>query len=514
MTAPVARPRSRLRSLQSRFVLLTATVGLASLGLSLAIAWRSVVRAIDERHNATLASEANRYAPRLFLSLGHRPMPYPRNELTTALATLHEQSLPTLLVDWTGRLIAQTEGFPSDISAVDIRVLEQPLPEEKRPRGRFGRQPRSPDDDEGDGPPAPPPSINGPEQRVGSVRTVLFPEYDPRYRIALVPVSGATIAFVRPLAQQRAEERSAILALLLPAPFALLTLALGAAWAARSASRPIRALTALAEEISSESLGRRLTVGTADAETARLAAAFNEMLERLERGMGQARRFTADAAHELNTPLAILHGHLDQALQLAQPGSEEQQRLALLLEEIRRLRQIVDTLLVLARADAGLLKLHAGPVRLDRLLGEVMEDVEAAYPNLNYTIDTEAGPIEIQGDAVLLRQAVSNLVINAAKYNRDGGRISARVSDCEAGPGGVRIEISNTGTAIPEAAVPRLFERFQRSEASRNRERGGLGLGLALAREFARLHGGTLTLERNADDDICFVLELPASAGE
>jgi signal transduction histidine kinase len=229
------------------------------------------------------------------------------------------------------------------------------------------------------------------------------------------------------------------------------------------------------------------------------------MLERLERSFKQATRFSGDAAHELKTPLAILQGELERTLQQAEPGSQVQQSLSNLLDEVHRLSTIVRKLLLLSLADAGLMNLHRVEVDLSGLLNEMLEDIELLAPHLE--IQSEIGDsLRVQGDRDLLIQVLQNLISNAIKYNLPNGwiRIDASRQNTI-----VSITISNCSQEIPISDRRRIFDRFHRGDPARTRQVEGIGLGLSLAREIARAHGGDLTLDPTLSGQTGFILTLP-----
>jgi signal transduction histidine kinase len=232
------------------------------------------------------------------------------------------------------------------------------------------------------------------------------------------------------------------------------------------------------------------------------------MLDRLEKSFHQAVRFSADAAHELQTPLTVLQGELEQAIQKAPVDPDEQQHYSDLLEEVQRLKAIVQKLLLLARADAGQLALHLDTVNLTALLQDAIEDVKAIAPELE--VQQQIAPdVRVLADADLLAQVIRNMTSNAVKHNCKRGRIEFKL---EAAGRVARFTLSNTGSPIPEADRERVFDRFYRVEKSRSRRVGGVGLGLSLAREIARAHHGDLVLQSTHDDLISFILSLPLAA--
>jgi heavy metal sensor kinase len=297
-------------------------------------------------------------------------------------------------------------------------------------------------------------------------------------------------------------------ALLFAIPLALLLLAVGGWLVAHRALKPVALITRTARGITARGLDQRISETGADTEFRQLIRVINGMLDRLEKSFGQAVRFSADAAHELQTPLAILQGVLDDAVRNAPTGSADQQRYGSLLEEVQRLKNIVRKLLILAQADADRLRLRIGPVDLSALLEAAAEDVEVLAPEL--TIEKEVPPgVVVPGDADLLRLVVQELTTNAVKYNLPEGKIGFRL--VVQGPK-ARFSVANTGKAIPENDRERIFDRFYRVDKSRGRQVSGTGLGLSLVREIVRVHRGELRLDSAGSPLISFTVELPLQA--
>lgn len=289
----------------------------------------------------------------------------------------------------------------------------------------------------------------------------------------------------------------------------VLLLVAGGAWAiAGNSLQSIRRLTTVIETVTVSDLEQRVPIGTTEVEFAKLIQVFNQMLERLERSFKQASRFSADAAHELKTPLAILQGELERTLQQADPGSEVQQRLSNLLDEVRRLSGIVRKLLLLSLADAGQMNLHRVEVDVSRLLAEMLEDIELLAPHLELQSDI-ADRLFVLGDRDLLAQILQNLISNAIKYNLPNGwiRIEARRHNAT-----VLITIRNCSNEIPLSDRTRIFDRFHRGDPARTRKVEGIGLGLSLARDIARAHRGDLTLDPSLPGETAFSLTLPIGA--
>ncbi len=285
----------------------------------------------------------------------------------------------------------------------------------------------------------------------------------------------------------------------------LILLALAGWFLGRRAMRPVALIADTAEGITAKELNRRIPTVGKDVEVERLVTVFNHMLDRLEKSYHQAVRFSADAAHELQTPLTILQGELDNALQTAEDGSTEQQRYSSLLEELRNLKAVVQKLLLLAHADEGRLKLNLQPVDLSELIRDAAEDTGMMAPALH--IETRIpGGITGAVDPALINQALRNMTSNAAKYTDTNGRV---IFTLEQKKHAVHFTLANTAPAIPGEDRPLLFERFHRVDKARTT--AGSGLGLSLAREIARAHGGDLVLNPRKDGWVSFSLTLPAA---
>ncbi len=294
-------------------------------------------------------------------------------------------------------------------------------------------------------------------------------------------------------------------AFLFTVPMALLLLAGGGWLIAHRAMKPVDLITRTAEGITARGLDQRIPPSGADSELLRLINVINGMLDRLEKSFGQAVRFSADAAHELQTPLTILQGVLDDSVQHAPSASDEQRRYSDLLEEVQRLKAIVQKLLILARADAGQLALALEPVDMSGMIEAVIEDAGVVAPHLRIEQQILSG-VMVQADPELLRQVIQNLTANAVKYNLDEGLIRFRLT---IQADNALFSLSNTGIPIAEKDRKRLFDRFYRVDKSRSNRVPGTGLGLSLAREIARAHKGELRFDNVSDNLITFILSLP-----
>lgn len=276
------------------------------------------------------------------------------------------------------------------------------------------------------------------------------------------------------------------------------------------ALRPLHRLAQTLEQVEAQGLDKRVHLPEAPPEVQRLGEVFNTTMERLERSFFQANRFSGDAAHELKTPLAILQGKVEAALRDSPEGSEAQESLSEMLEEIHRLKAIMEKLLLLSRADAGALPLHPVPLDMACLVREVAEDTQVLAPHLKIECRARAS-LPIVADQTLITQMVYNLASNAQKYNHPDGQVRFRLEHVEEK---AILEVCNTGPAIPPHEREKVFQRFYRADKSRSRALGGTGLGLSLCREIARAHGGKILLDQSPDGMNRFTLYLPLAPKE
>lgn len=275
---------------------------------------------------------------------------------------------------------------------------------------------------------------------------------------------------------------------------ALAVTAVALVFGVRFALSPLDAMTKLARSIARGGRGRRLSPSEPNTELGRTAQAFDEMLDALEGSEQRTKRFVADAAHELRTPIAGLQAVADAMLQQrADAPPEERERLQLLLgREARRAGKLVDDLLDLARIDAGI-ELQRQPVELRAMTATQVDRVRLQHPEL--TVELAGDEVVADVDPDRVAQIVANLVDNACHATPPGGRVSVSVTRTGAGAGagaGAEIVVADTGPGVPPADQERIFDRLVRLDDARDRRAGGSGLGLPIARGFARAHGGDL----------------------
>ena len=291
-------------------------------------------------------------------------------------------------------------------------------------------------------------------------------------------------------------------------PFAAGLAVAGGYFLAGRVLSPVGAMARKAREITAESLAKRLPVENAQDEFGRLATVFNDTLSRLQDAFERLRRFTADASHELRTPLTAMRSVGEVALQNPLDAVAYRDVIGSMLEEVDRLTRLVESLLILTRADSG--KVQLAPERLDvaGLAGHVIDQLRVLSDEKHQELTLRA-PIRVHatGDAALIRHALTNLIHNAIKYTPTGGTITVEVN---ATGGRALIEVRDTGPGIPAAHRDRIFDRFYRVDAGRSREEGGVGLGLAIARWAVEANGGQIELASERTHGSSFLVILPA----
>ncbi|MCX8107482.1 MAG: HAMP domain-containing histidine kinase, partial [Verrucomicrobiae bacterium] len=254
-------------------------------------------------------------------------------------------------------------------------------------------------------------------------------------------------------------------------------------------------------------LDQRIPPASESPEIDRLIGVLNRMMDRLQVSFEQAIRFSADASHELKTPLAIMQGELENALQTATPGTPHQKLLTNLLEETQRMKNTLRSLLLLAQADAGRIPLSAEHFNLAEELNAILEDTRVICHDHSLAIEVSIVPeATVCADRGLIRMAILNLLDNAVKYNEAGGKISVHLTNENRR---AFLRVGNTGPGISPADQPRVFGRFFRGTAAGHVQKQGSGLGLSLAREIAVAHGGDLRLVESRAGWTCFELVLP-----
>jgi heavy metal sensor kinase len=290
-------------------------------------------------------------------------------------------------------------------------------------------------------------------------------------------------------------------------PLAAVLSATGGYLIANRSLSPVGLMAARAQQITAESLGGRLPVPNPHDELGQLAIVFNATLARLENSFAELRRFTADASHELRTPLTALRAVGEGALRSeARDTKSLREALASMLEEARRLSDLVDALLLLARADTGGVSPSLHPVDLAGLLSEVRETLLVLAEEREQKIEIVAEQLTVRADRELLRLALLNLVHNAICYSAPGSmiRLHDRRRDARA-----VVEVIDQGPGIAPEHQQKVFERFYRIDKARSRASGGAGLGLAIARWAVERQGGQIELESEPGRGSLFRIVIP-----
>lgn len=344
------------------------------------------------------------------------------------------------------------------------------------------------------------------------------------FRYAQVPLVGiweqpepASIFVVAPLDAVPFGAEQLLRAMLVIAPVILIG-SMGLGYVLAEASlRPLEGMVDEIEAITDgRSLHRRVAVPRSADELARLAGTMNRMLARLEESFTSLHRFTADASHELKTPLMVLRVGVERAMLNPGTPTEALQSLEEVLEEIHRMSELVETLLTLARADEGRAFLAVEACDLRELINEASETAGMLGERQRITIRSEvpATAVTLPVDCSRIRQLLLNLVTNAIKYTPGGGKVSIGLVDQGEA---VAIIIGDNGIGIPPADLPHIFDRFYRVDSARSRtgERPGAGLGLAITKWIAEAHGGGITVQSRQGRGTVFTVTLPkASAPE
>lgn len=279
---------------------------------------------------------------------------------------------------------------------------------------------------------------------------------------------------------------------------------------ARRGLRPLREMAATARRIRSTTLHERIEAAGLPTELSFLAGTFNEMLDRLKEAFDRLSRFSADIAHELRTPVNNLRGEAEVALGKNRSTDEYRDVLGSCLEECGRLSRMIDSLLFLARAEKTTVPITAERLDVGKELESVREFYDAAASEAGITLSVLSDrSVYARVDRTLLQRAVGNLVSNAIAHTPSGGEIRLTAA---AQNGKAQIEVRDTGPGIPSEHLPHIFDRFYRADAARSSTSGGVGLGLAIVRSIAAMHGGSAEIESTVGHGTRVILTFPSGA--
>jgi heavy metal sensor kinase len=363
----------------------------------------------------------------------------------------------------------------------------------------------------------PPPDL--PSQANGTMiepRPRSGPPIPPRQRGDLREVMvpgpfGSTVLVGRSI-EPELEDLRRLRWILIAAGAGVLAIGLAGGWLlSNRAIRPIRAITDTARSISASDLSQRIDLKDTTSELGALAQTLNQTFERLDAAFARQVRFTADASHELRTPITVIHSHAELALTRERSAGEYRQTLEACLRASKRMKSLVESLLVLARADAG--KLELNPTRFD-LKGaaeECLHLIEPLTAEKRIVLESDLHPIEIVADRSRVSQLMTNLLSNAIRYNRPAGsvKLSIEQEDSQA-----ILTVADTGVGISPEDQKHVFERFFRADKARSREAGGSGLGLAICQSIIEAHRGTISFTSKTGEGTRFVVRLPLRNGQ
>ena len=280
----------------------------------------------------------------------------------------------------------------------------------------------------------------------------------------------------------------------------------GGWWSTARALRPIAAMTAAAQSISAQRLSQRIDVQEIDNELGQLATVLNRTFDRLQASFEQQTRFTADASHELRTPLSVILAHADLALSRQRSPEEYRAALETCRSASRRMKSLIDGLLTLARFDSDAAGLNFAEFDLEPVTRECIDLVRPLAVERKITIEATLAATMICGDRERLSQVITNLLTNAIRYNRDGGRVQVTVASEH---GAVVISVADTGIGISADELPYIFDRFYRVDKARSRAEGSSGLGLSISQTIVMAHGGTIVARSEPDIGTTLEVRLP-----
>ena len=289
----------------------------------------------------------------------------------------------------------------------------------------------------------------------------------------------------------------------------VLLASLGIGWLLTHAVlRPIFSISSTAKQIAEGELSRRIPVPEADSEIADLVGVLNQTFSRLEASFARQAQFTADASHELRTPISIILTHTQNALARDRSPTEYRESLEACQRAARRMKELAESLIALVRLDHRDKGGERTPCRLDLIAGDAIDLLSTLAAEHGITLRGELGPASCLGHPEQLSQVVVNLVTNAIRYNSPGGTVVVRTTS---NPRYIALTVSDTGQGIASDDIPHLFERFYRADKARSGNVSGAGLGLAITREIVQAHGGKIEVSSELGNGSIFTVHFPHS---
>jgi heavy metal sensor kinase len=293
-------------------------------------------------------------------------------------------------------------------------------------------------------------------------------------------------------------------------PFLVILASVTGYWLSGRALRPVSEIIKTARGIGVQNLSGRLAVPPANDELRRLSETLNEMLDRIEASVIRIKKFTADASHDLRTPVALIRTSAELALRRSRTEDEYREVLSRILTSAEETTHLIENLLALARADADAADLHFKDIDLVPHLEKIARegDILTTAKGIQFLKELPAGAVQISADPAAIERLLLIVLENAVKYTPSGGRIEMALSN---GAGTARIEIRDTGIGIDSKDLPHIFERFYRADEARSRESGGSGLGLAIAHWIVEVHGGSIEAQSARGNGSVFRISLPVA---
>lgn len=337
---------------------------------------------------------------------------------------------------------------------------------------------------------------------------------DLQYRIAMrtVEASGQTFRVRAAIPTEPFDQALDRFRLILKEtlPFLVVLASLAGYWLSGRALAPVNEIIKTARNIGVQNLSGRLAVPPANDELRRLSETLNDMLGRIEASVKRITQFTADASHDLRTPVALIRTSAELALRRPRMEDEYRETLSRILTTSEETTHLMENLLTLARADAGAADLEFRDIDLVPHLEKISEEagILAAGKGIQVTSELAPGPVRISGDPAAIERLLLIVIENAVKYTPAGGNIQMNLAN---GSGTARIEIRDSGIGINEKDLPHIFERFFRADQARSRESGGSGLGLAIAHWIVDLHGGSIEAHSTLGNGSVFRITLPVA---
>ncbi len=336
-------------------------------------------------------------------------------------------------------------------------------------------------------------------------------------RVMTLPVRGGGETYIVQLAYPLDDFYEALdrfrRVLFLSSPLLLLLASAGGYWLSRRALAPVDQITREARSISAQNLSRRLAVPHTRDELQRLSQTLNGMLERLERAFRRITQFTADASHELRTPVALMRTRAEIVLRRPRPEEEYRETLRQILEDLERISSLIENLMLLARADSGAEALQRTRIDMVESAREACLAGRSLAETKQVSLREElpASPIWVEGDSNSLRRLFLILLDNAVKYTLPKGQINVSLRSSDGWAVG---EVQDTGIGIAAEDLPHVFERFFRADRTRSRETGGAGLGLSLGQWIAEAHGGTIKAFSKPGEGSAFQVRIPLAGDD